>query len=124
MNIQNFKIALVAGLVGAFLSVGVQSYAQHDMRHIGGTASAPVKQLHMIMMRSAKQDMAMKMSRGSDVDREFARMMAAHHLSGIQMADVEIRHGKSATVRAMARKIKALQTKERAQLLVHARMNH
>jgi uncharacterized protein (DUF305 family) len=85
---------------------------QHDRWN-----DAPIR-----MMDGVKKMQNMKMT--GDVDRDFAMMMAQHHADGIKMADVEIRHGKNAHLKNMAKKIKAAQTKERADLLKHASMKH
>lgn len=129
MNIKSVTLSLTSALVGAALVLSIQASAQHEGHQMGGhtmggTASTGVRQLHEVMMRTAKRDMAMPMPGGSDVDRHFSKMMADHHLAGIQMADVELKYGKSAAVKTLARQIKTLQTKERATLLKHAAMNH
>ncbi|MDO9002574.1 MAG: DUF305 domain-containing protein [Aquabacterium sp.] len=56
----------------------------------------------------------MKMS--GDVDKDFATMMKMHHQQALEMAKVEIEHGKSAQLKAMAKKMIKDQTKEIGQL--------
>lgn len=56
----------------------------------------------------------MKMS--GDVDKDFAMMMKMHHQQALEMAKVEIEHGKSAPLKAMAKKMIKDQTKEIGQL--------
>lgn len=130
MNIKPLALSLTSAFIGASLVLSLQASAQHEGHDMGtmpaqsGAASANVRQLHEIMMKSAKKNMSMPMPTGVDVDKHFSKMMADHHMTGIQMADVEIRSGRNAEVKALARKIKAAQTKERAVLAKHAAMNH
>lgn len=56
----------------------------------------------------------MPMSGNTDVD--FAAMMRVHHRGAIQMAEAELKDGKNAEKRAMAKNIIAAQKKEIAQL--------
>lgn len=119
MNNKLTVIAIASALIGAGTVASVQALGQHDQhksRSVGG--QKPSMQVHKAMMSMPK----MKMT--GDVDRDFAMMMADHHMSAIKMVDVYLKHGKNAPLRAMARNMKAAQTKERAQLLKHAKMNH
>jgi uncharacterized protein (DUF305 family) len=52
-------------------------------------------------------------------DHSFAMQMAQHHRDGIAMADAVIANGKSASVKAMARRIKSDQQKDLAKLESH-----
>lgn len=78
--------------------------------------------MHMGMQASGKRMNAMKMS--GDTDRDFAMMMAEHHQGAIAMAEIEVKHGKNAELRTMAKKMIAAQKKERDILLKHAKMKH
>lgn len=51
-----------------------------------------------------------------DTDMDFAMMMKMHHEQALEMAKVEIAHGKSGELKAMARKIIAAQQREIGQL--------
>ena len=51
-----------------------------------------------------------------DADADFMRQMKVHHASAIAMAEVELRHGKDATARALAEKIIGDQRAEIAQI--------
>jgi uncharacterized protein (DUF305 family) len=65
------------------------------------TASA---QGYMDAMAKMNRDMSsMQMSGDPDVD--FARMMIPHHQSAIDMARIELEHGKDETLKAMAQKV-------------------
>lgn len=76
--------------------------------------SAGSGELHGVMMSSAKESQTMKMS--GDVDRDFLTMMRHHHQSGIKMAEVQMREGKSAAAKKMARKVIDAQKKEIAEI--------
>lgn len=127
MNTHKLKIALVAGLAGAFLATGVQALAQHqghDMHAMGGMSKGQhggmqpgAMKIHDLMMKMG-QDMAqMKMPMDNDTDRMFAKSMADHHGMGIKMAQIEVQYGNDATTKAMARRIIATQSKEKPQLM-------
>ena len=90
----------------------------------GMAASAPMGAGHMSgaghmgmkgMMGSMNDKMAaMPMTGNADVD--FAAMMRIHHLGAIDMAEAELKDGKNAEMRTMAKNIIAAQKKEIAQL--------
>lgn len=122
MNSEKMKIAVVAGLVGASLTTGVQAFAQHQGHEMGGMSMSGgmmqpgAKQVHDVMMQSAQKMMQMKMPMDNDTDRMFAKSMADHHATGIKMAQIEIRSGNDPATKALARKIIAAQSKEKPQL--------
>lgn len=68
----------------------------------------------MDMKAMMKEDMdsmaSMQMTGNPDVD--FAMMMRNHHLSGIKMAEMELRDGKEPKMRTVAKSIIAQQKKE------------
>ena len=102
---------ITAGLVATALAASTSlSFAQSSSK---GAASG-AEDLHRIMVSSAKESQSMKPS--GDVDRDFLTMMRHHHQSGIKMAEVQMREGKSAKVKEMARKIVDGQKKEIAEI--------
>ncbi len=90
----------------------------------GMAASAPMGAGNMMgtghmgmkgMMGNMSDKMAaMPMSGNADVD--FAAMMRIHHLGAIDMAEAQLKDGKNAEMRSMAKNIIAAQKKEIAQL--------
>ena len=60
-------------------------------------------------------DGVQKMQMSGDTDKDFAMMMKMHHQQGVEMAKMELAHGKSPAMKAMARKIIAAQKMEIAQ---------
>ena len=69
------------------------------------------------MMDSMKSGMEtmQNMEMSGDVDKDFAMMMKMHHQQALDMAKMEIAHGKSPELKAMAKKIMSAQKKEIAQ---------
>ena len=66
--------------------------------------------MHGSMMGMMKSTENMKPS--GDTDRDFAMMMKVHHQGAIDMAQVELKSGKDAKMRAMAKRIIEAQQKE------------
>jgi len=56
-----------------------------------------------------------KMQMSGDVDMDFAMMMKMHHQQAVEMSKMQLAHGKSADMKAMASRIIAAQNKEIAQ---------
>jgi len=86
---------------------------QHGMA--GGTSMAGGGMDMKSMMKDMNDKMAsMKMSGNADVD--FAMMMRIHHLGAIDMSEAQLRDGKNAQMRRMAKNIIAAQKKEISEL--------
>ena len=79
----------------------------------GSSASGGSDRMHMSMMNGVDSMKSMPMT--GDIDKDFASMMKMHHQQGVEMAKMELANGKSAEMKAMARKIIAAQQKEIAQ---------
>lgn len=93
-------------------------------------ANAHAEPMDMAMMTPAAGDSAatrgskqamMKMMQGmppytGDADVDFNKQMRGHHLAAIDMAEVQLAHGKDAESRALATKIIADQKREVAQI--------
>lgn len=71
-------------------------------------------QMHEQMMSGMRAMRAMQPT--GDTDKDFAMMMRAHHQQAVDMAKVQVEHGKSPELKAMARKMMSDQQKEIAQL--------
>jgi uncharacterized protein (DUF305 family) len=56
-----------------------------------------------------------KMPMTGDTDKDFAMMMKMHHQHALTMAEMELAHGKSPAMKAMAKKIIVAQKKEIAE---------
>ena len=75
-----------------------------------GTMPMDSMQMHKSMMSGMKSMESMKSS--GDTDHDFAMMMKMHHQSALDMANVELQHGKDPVLRNMAKAIIKSQTKE------------
>ena len=89
----------------------------------GMAASAPTDSPTMMdsghmdmkgMMGNMSEKMA-SMPTSGNPDVDFAAMMRIHHIGALDMANVELRDGKNAQMRSMAKSIIAAQKKEIAQ---------
>ena len=69
--------------------------------------------LSQSMMSGMKQMQEMKAS--GNTDKDFAMMMKMHHQQALDMAQIQLEHGKSAEMKAMAKKIITAQKKEIAE---------
>ncbi len=56
-----------------------------------------------------------KMTMSGDTDKDFAMMMKMHHQQALNMAEMELAHGKSPEMKTMAKQIIVAQKKEIAQ---------
>lgn len=81
----------------------------------GGAAGMGMgaQEMHQRMMGGARSMQDMPMT--GDVDKDFAVMMRAHHQQAVEMAQVQIRSGKSPELKKMAQKIMVDQKREIAQ---------
>lgn len=66
--------------------------------------------MHGAMMKGMQQMQSMPMT--GDTDRDFATMMRMHHQGALDMAEVELKNGKDAQLKRMARRIIEAQKKE------------
>lgn len=90
---------------------------------MAASASAPKGGMHSGMMGSPDMKQSMKggmdrlqnMKMSGDTDKDFAMMMKMHHQQALDMAEMQLAHGKSAEMKTMAAKIIAGQKKEIAQ---------
>ncbi|MCB2408102.1 DUF305 domain-containing protein [Hymenobacter lucidus] len=80
--------------------------AGHGQMHHDATATGMQAVMHTMM-----RDMDAFKPAGN-TDHDFAHMMMAHHQGAVDMATLELKEGKDATLRAMAEKISADQQQE------------
>ena len=76
----------------------------------GAAGSSDMKASMMMGM-----DGMQKMTMSGDTDKDFAMMMKMHHQQALNMAEMELAHGKSPEMKTMAKQIIAAQKKEIAQ---------
>ena len=101
---------MTALFLGAALTMTVGALAHNRKPETMAMHSEGSMQLQRIMMRGQKMPMS------GDVDKDFATMMSVHHQMAIDMADVLIKYGSNAELKAMAAKMKAAQTEEIQQM--------
>lgn len=94
---------------GSVLAQGSASSAPSP----AGMSQGP-SQLHESMMSGMQKMQSMQPT--GDTDKDFAAMMRMHHQQAVEMAKVEVQHGKSPQLKAMAQKMMKDQQKEIAQL--------
>ena len=115
---KSFKALCILPLAALLFA----SVAQADPTHANDATSMPHKHMEKgggshEMMDSMKVGMEtmQNMEMSGDVDIDFAMMMKMHHQQALDMAKMELAHGKSPTMKAMAKKIITAQKKEIAQ---------
>ncbi len=59
---------------------------------------------HEMMMAMQRMDQDMMAAEDSNPDRAFAKKMMAHHQGAIAMSEIEVRYGKDAEAKRLARK--------------------
>lgn len=82
------------------------------------TAGSPSERMHAAMTKPMQSKVT------GDVDRDFAAMMAEHHAWAIEMAKIELEHGKDPELRKMAQNVIKAQSAEIEVLKKHAKMDH
>ncbi|MCQ4159317.1 DUF305 domain-containing protein [Roseomonas sp. GC11] len=87
---------------------------QHQHATPAPTARGPATAEFEAANRRMHQDMAIRYS--GDADRDFAAAMIPHHQGAIDMARIQLRHGRDPALRRMAEEIIAAQEKEIAEL--------
>ena len=119
MNSQSYETcrALCATAIAAACLV---ASVQAQTTPAPGMPTMPHGQMQKGMMGSEDMKKSMmtgmdgmnKMTMSGDVDKDFAMMMKIHHQQAVDMSEMEIAHGKSSDMKAMAKQIIAAQKKE------------
>ena len=92
------------------------------MTDMSAPADSPSSEMHMTMV--AMNDAMSKSKMTGDTDKDFAAMMLIHHQGAIDMAELEVKHGKNAELKAMAQKMIDMQKAEQVELRKHADASH
>lgn len=79
-------------------------------KHKGAAGSSDMKASMMMGMEGMQ-----KMTMSGDTDKDFATMMKMHHEQALNMAEMQLAHGKSPEMKTMAKQIIVGQKKEIAQ---------
>lgn len=88
------------------------SIAQSQSPSASGSAAGS-RQMHEHMMSGMQKMQSLPMT--GDMDKDFATMMRHHHMQGIEMAKMQLAHGKSPEMRRMAEKTVKEQQKDIAE---------
>ena len=124
MNLKTFNPGKALCLVPiAALWLASASVQAQTAPAMAPSASMPMGQMQKGMAEShdMKASMMMgmegmqKMTMSGDTDKDFAMMMKMHHQQALNMAEMELAHGKSPEMKTMAKQIIAAQKKEIAQ---------
>lgn len=121
----SLKTHLLAAAVTAILMTGGPALAQHA-GHPPAAAQNPAGDSPSNAAYKASHD---KMMKGMEVpltgnaDVDFVRNMIPHHQGAIDMAEVELAHGKDPALKKLARKIIADQKKEIAEMQAWLKKN-
>ena len=115
-----FRKSMLAPLT--VLSLATAAHAQTAMP-MASSASMPTSGMQpgaggsgdMKQSMMSGMDGMQKMKMSGDTDKDFAMMMKIHHQGAVDMAEMELAHGKSPVMKAMAKKILAAQKKEIAE---------
>ncbi len=113
-----FKVLCTASLIAL---MGVSAQAQSTAAT--GPATMPMADMHkgVTGAHDMKGSMMMgmeemqKMPMSGDTDKDFAMMMKIHHQQALNMAEMQLKTGKSPEMKAMAKQIIVAQKKEIAQ---------
>lgn len=106
--------------VASMLSASAQAQTPHSPSH---SAKMPMGEMHKDASgaKDMKGSMMMgmdemqKMPMTGDTDKDFAMMMKIHHQQALNMAEMQLKNGKSPEMKAMAKQIIVAQKKEIAQ---------
>ena len=123
MNRINFKFArtvCAASLTALTFASALQAQTTAPTAPVAAMPAMPKAEMQKGMMGSEgmKQSMMMgmdgmqKMQMSGDTDKDFAMMMKMHHQQAVDMAQMQLKDGKSPAMKKMAKEIISAQKKE------------
>src|SRR5437899_12449174 len=108
MNHQNRPTFLYRSSFAVMLGLALAGAAQHEHGHAAGADGFQA----MIADANARMHAGMDVPFTGDADKDFARMMIAHHQGAIDMAVAELRYGKDERLKRLAQEIIVTQQQE------------
>lgn len=110
----------ISMLGAALLVIGTSAFANDAHTGHGGDAApapgpGPANKAYMDSMQNMHDDMHEGIM-AKDPDVAFAAGMLAHHEGAVEMARIQLEHGKDEEMRALAKAVIAAQEKEITQL--------
>ncbi len=124
MNLKTFNLGRAICLAPmAALWLASASVQAQKAPAMAPSASMPMGQMHKGMAGPGDMKASMmkgmdgmqKMTMSGDTDKDFAMMMKLHHQQALDMAEMQLGHGKSPEMKTMAKQIIVAQKKEIAQ---------
>ena len=120
MNSKSFKTCRALGTIAFAATCFLSAVQAQTTPAVNMPAAMPHSQMKKGMMGSDNMKKSMmtgmdgmnKMTMTGDIDKDFAMMMRIHHQQAVDMSEMEIAHGKSPAMKAMAKQIIAAQKKE------------
>ena len=113
------RVAALAAASAMFASLAQAQPAKPMGAMPGMAASSPMSMpagaMDMKSMMKDNNDKMGSMAMTGNADVDFAMMMKVHHQGAIDMAEMELKHGKEPQMKKMAKEIIAAQKKEIAQ---------
>ena len=118
--LKSLRAAMFVPLTVLSLATAAQTQTAKPMAPsasmpMGGMQSGAGGSADMKKSMMGGMDSMQKMPMSGDADKDFAMMMKIHHQGAVDMAEMELAHGKSPVMKAMAKKIVAAQKKEIAE---------
>ncbi|WP_210485181.1 CopM family metallochaperone [Microvirga antarctica] len=109
------RLTLICGLGFLCLSAPAPALAQQPNPHAGhgaAPAAADSPSTTAFQAANARMHAGMAIPFSGDADVDFARGMIPHHQGAVDMARIELEHGKDPALKKLAREIVAAQEKE------------
>ena len=124
MNGITSRLILPAALV-AILATGAAAFAHEPkpepMKPMAGHGMASNNAASMQMQKIMMPGKKMPMHLSGNVDKDFASMMIIHHQQAIDIAEIMLKNGSNAELKAMAAKMKTDQQAEIVKMTPYAK---
>jgi len=102
----------------------IEQLTTHTKKSANATSTESTAGKQMMATMDDSMEQMKKIEYSGDADHDYAHMMIQHHKDAIEMAKVEVQHGKDAQLKAMAQKLIEDQTKEIGELEAWTKANN